>query len=131
MSAESIVSSALADVPKCVAAGVVDMETGMLLGVKTTDSHPQSVLDMVAAGTHELFEGDTTMNIEKAFRKVRGDEDGDHYFQEIFVNSRNLIHVFSRMACSQTIILVTVCRADANLGQVIVKTRNIARSETI
>ena len=37
MSADSMVSEALANVPKAVAAGIVDMGTGMLLAVKTTD----------------------------------------------------------------------------------------------
>ena len=42
MSADTAVASALSTVPKAVAAGVVDMETGMLLAIKTTESHPQA-----------------------------------------------------------------------------------------
>ena len=72
MSVESICKSLLNDVPKALAAGVVDMETGMLLGVKTTDSHPQAVLDMLAAGTKDLFEGDMSMTIDKTFKKAGG-----------------------------------------------------------
>ena len=59
MSVDTIVNSVISDVPKSVAAGVVDMGTGLLLGVKTVDEHPQDVLDMLAAATHELYEGDT------------------------------------------------------------------------
>lgn len=44
-------------IPECVATGYVDMSTGMLLGVKTVDSHPQEVLDLVAAATADLFQG--------------------------------------------------------------------------
>lgn len=45
MSVETILTKTMKDVPKAIAAGVVDMSTGMLLGVKTVDSHPQEVLD--------------------------------------------------------------------------------------
>jgi hypothetical protein len=38
-------------IPECVAAGYVDMATGMLLAVNTVDSHPQEVLDTVSAAT--------------------------------------------------------------------------------
>ena len=51
MSVDTILVKLMNDVPKAVAAGVVDMGTGMLLGVKTVDSHPQEVLDLVAAAT--------------------------------------------------------------------------------
>ena len=130
MSADSIVANALANVPKAVAAGVVDIGTGMLLAVKTTESHPQTVLDLVAAGTKELFEGDSTLNIENTFKKSRGDTEKNHYFQEIIINSKNLIHVFSRLASSQSIVMVVITRIDANLGSVVMKSREICATES-
>jgi hypothetical protein len=131
MSADSIVTNALANVPKAVAAGVTDMGTGMLLAVKTVDSHPQAVLDMLAAATKDLYEGDMVMSIEETFRKVRGETGGEHYFQEIIVNSKNLIHVFSRLKSKQSVIMTVVCRADANLGLVVTKAREIASSDSV
>jgi hypothetical protein len=131
MSADTMVSTALAEVPKCVAAGIVDMGTGMLLAVKTTESHPQQVMDMLAAATKELFEGDMAMDIEKTFKQTRGDTGEKHYFNEFIVNSQNLIHIFGRVPSSDSIVLVTVCRADANLGLVITKFRNSAQGDSI
>jgi hypothetical protein len=131
MSAESIVATGLSNVPKALAAGVVDMGTGMLLAVKTTDSHPQAVLDMVAAGTKELFEGDMALSIEDTFKKIRGDGSHDHYFHEILVNSKNLIHYFSRLKSTPSCVVVFVCRGDASLGLVIAKAREIVTNETI
>jgi len=131
MSVESICKSLLEDVPKALAAGVVDMETGMLLGVKTTDSHPQSVMDMLAAGTKEMFEGDMSMTIDKTFKKSRGDQAKEPYFQEILVNSKNLIHMFMRMPELPTVVCVVVCRIDANLGLVVTKARGIIRNDSI
>jgi hypothetical protein len=125
------VANALSNVPKAVAAGVTDMGTGMLLAVKTVDSHPQAVLDMLAAATKDLYEGDMVTNIEQTFKKVRGDTSSEHYFQEIIVNSKNLIHVFARLKSSQNVIMTVVCRADANLGLVVTKAREISASESV
>lgn len=127
MSVDSIVQSLLADVPKSIAAGVVDMDTGMLLAVKTVDSHPQAVLDMVAAATKDLYEGDTVMGIEEIFRKSRGDTYQGRYFREIIVSSRNLLHIFARLDAHESIVLVVVARIDTNLGLAVMKTRQIAR----
>ena len=61
--------------------------------------------------------------IEKLFRSARGvQEDGKHYFQEIIVNSDNLIHVFLRGRKQQQI-ATFVCRKGANLGMVLTKAR--------
>jgi hypothetical protein len=111
-------------VPECVAAGYVDMSTGMLLGVKTVDSHPQAVLDLVAAATADLFQGQNVTGIEKLFRKARGhSEDGSHYFREIIVFSENLIHVFLRSKKKSDQAAVIVTRGSANIGMVITKSR--------
>ena len=40
MSCEVALSNAAASVPECVAAGYVDVASGMLLSLKTVDSHP-------------------------------------------------------------------------------------------
>lgn len=112
-------------VPDCVAAGLVDMKTGMLLGVKTVDSHPQEVLDLVAAATGELFQGQNVAAIESLFKKIRGvKDDGHHYFQEIIIMSDNLLHVFQRCKKNEDLVLVVVCRASANLGMVLSKSRS-------
>jgi len=111
-------------IPECVATGYVDMSTGMLLGVKTVDSHPQEVLDLVAAATADLFQGASVTTIEKLFRKSRGQpEDGSHYFKEIIVFSENLLHVFLRCKRIPQQAVVFVCRSSANVGMVLAKSR--------
>lgn len=124
MALDSALAKSQQAIPECVAVGYVDMTTGMLLGVKTVDSHPQTVLDLVAAATADLFQGSSVTAIEKLFRKSRGQaESGDHYFQEILVFSDNLLHVFLRGKKRKTQALVFVCRASANVGMVIAKSR--------
>ncbi len=124
MNLEKTISDTQRDVPECLAVGLVDMTTGMLLSVKTVDSHPQEVLDLVAAATGDLYQGPNVIAIEQAFKRRRGvQDDGHHYFQEFVVLSDNLIHVFLRSKRNQNIVLVTVCRNSANLGMALSKSR--------
>jgi len=124
MALDTTLAKAQQSIPECVAAGYVDMSTGMLLGVKTVDSHPQEVLDLVAAATADLFQGQSVTSIEKLFRKSRGQpENGFHYFREIIVFSENLLHVFLRSKRKSDQAVVFVCRANANVGMVLTKSR--------
>lgn len=125
MSLDSALSEVVRAVPDCIAAGFVDMSTGMILGIKTVDSHPQEVIDVLAAATGDLFQGSNVVTIEKLFKKTRGipDNDDSHYFNEFIALSQNLVHVFIRGKRDVNTSLVVVCRAGANLGMVLSKTR--------
>jgi hypothetical protein len=124
MSLDNAIQQALNSIPECVAGGYVDMSTGMLLGVKTIDSHPAEVLDLVAAATADLFQGPTVISIEKMFRKSRGQvESNSHYFQEIMVFSENLLHVFMRCKTYPDHAVCFVCRKSVNIGMALTKAR--------
>ena len=122
---DDALSKAIAAVPECLAAGYVDVGSGMLLGVKTVDSHPSEVLDLLAAATHDLFQGPNVSSIEQLFKRARGlADDGYHYFKEVIVNSENLIHVFIRSKRDPDHVVCFVCRLSANLGMVLTKSRS-------
>lgn len=123
MSLDSSLQEAISSIPECVAAGYVDLSTGMLLGIKTVDSHPSEVMEILAAATSDLFQGTNVELIENMFKKARGVEDDIHYFQEVIVNSENLIHVFIRSKKFQDHVVGFVCRKSANLGMVLTKAR--------
>ena len=124
MSLEAAIQTATNSIPECVAGGYVDMSTGMLLGVKTVESHPQEVLDFVSAATADLFQGKNVVTIEKMFKKNRGLEDDDHhYFQEIIVFSDNLLHIFQRCKNNTDHAVVWVCNKSANIGMALTKAR--------
>ena len=125
MSLDNALTQAMQGIPECVAAGYVDMESGMLLGVKTLDSHPQEVLDLVAAATADMFQGSTVTEVERLFRESRGnaEESNHHYFKEIIIFSDNLIHVMMRIKKYPNHVLTFVCRKSANIGMVIAKSR--------
>ena len=123
MSIELALQRAISEIPECVAAGYVDLSTGMLLGIKTVDSHPAEVMDILAAATSDLFQGSNVRTIEALFKKARGVKDGKHYFQEIIVNSDNLVHVFIRSKTNEEHVSCFVCRKSVNLGMAITKAR--------
>lgn len=124
MDLDAALQKAISAIPECLAAGYVDLSTGMLVGVKTVDSHPQEVLDFLAAATSDLFQGTNVVSIENAFKKARGTEsDNRHYFQEIVVLSENLTHVFLRASGNQDHVAGFVCRKSVNLGMALTKAR--------
>ena len=79
----------------------------------------------LAAATTDLFQGPNVVAIEKIFKKSRGlpETVDHHYFQEIIVNSENLIHVFLRGKTNPEYVAVFVCRKTANLGMALTKAR--------
>ena len=75
MSLDNALQEAISGIPECVAAGYVDLSTGMLLGIKTVDSHPSEVLEILAAATSDLFQGTNVQLIENyllPFRRALG-----------------------------------------------------------
>ncbi len=120
----SALQAASASIPECLAAGYIDLASGMLLGIKSVDSQPTEVVELLAAATADLFQGTNVKMIESIFKKARGlQEDGHHYFQEIIINSDNLIHVFIR-GKNEEQVACFVCRKTANLGMALTKARS-------
>ncbi|MEU1198452.1 MULTISPECIES: hypothetical protein [Streptomyces] len=122
-----LVKALRTDAPDCVASGVVDMATGMLLSYETVDNHPPEVLDLLAGATLDLFQGRTVQMIEDVFKERRGSESDQHFFQEILVNSDNLTHLFVRMSEQQDVVAVVVCRKSVNVGMLFAQTRRVVR----
>ena len=120
---DEALQTAANSVPECVAAGYVDVASGMLLAITTVASHPRQVIDMLAAATGDLFNGESVSMIERMFKKARGLQDDYHYFQEIIINSENLLHVFLRGKTNPEYVAVFVCRKSANLGMALTKAR--------
>jgi len=125
MSLDKALQKAVADIPECLAAGYVDITTGMLLGIKTVDSHPSEIMDILAAATADLFQGANVTTIESLFKKARGvKNDGHHYFQEMLILSDNLLHVFARMKNNEEHVVCFVCRKSVNMGMALTKARS-------
>lgn len=131
MSVDSILEKTMKEVPGCVATGVVDMSSGMLLGVKTVDDHPNEVLDLVAGATKEMLEGPNVIAIENFFKARGGIESNERLIGEVMFTTPRTLHIFERLKTNQTIIFLAVCRADTNFGLALNKMRAIAKTETV
>ncbi len=124
MSLNQALQVAATAVPECLAAGYIDLSSGMLLGIKSVDSQPSEVVDLLAAATADLFQGPNVRMIESIFKKARGlSDDGHHYFQEIIINSDNLLHIFLR-GKNEEQVACFVCRRSVNLGMALTKARS-------
>ena len=75
MSLDNVLSEVAGSVPECLVIGYVDAASGMLLAIRTVDSHPREVIDLVAAATADLFNGPNVSMIESLFKKSRGLKD--------------------------------------------------------
>ncbi|MBW8738881.1 MAG: hypothetical protein JF621_17745 [Streptomyces turgidiscabies] len=127
----SLVKALRTDAPECVASGVVDMATGMLLSYETVDNHPPEVLDLLAGATLDLFQGRTVAMIEDVFKERRGVQSDQHFFQEILVNSDNLTHLFVRLNEQQDIVAVVVCRKAVNVGMLFAQVRRVVKEYSL
>src|SRR5689334_22673241 len=114
---DSTVKAFRRDVPEYVASGVVDMTTGMLLAADTVDAHPQEMLDVLAAATVDLLQSRSVVQIEDMWRARRNDPaaPGEHYFQEVLVQSQNLVHLFLRSPENEDLVGVVICRRPVNI----------------
>ncbi|KUM88714.1 hypothetical protein OIE43_15010 [Streptomyces pseudovenezuelae] len=126
-----LVKSLRTDAPDCVASGVVDMSTGMLLSYETVENHPPEVLDLLAGATLDLFQGRTVVMIEDVFKERRGMASDNHFFQEILVNSENLTHLFVRMNEQQDVVAVVVCRKSVNVGMLFAQVRRVVKEYSL
>lgn len=98
-----------------LASAVVDINTGMLLGVYHQVPHFTSAyLDAIAAASVEMFRGRTVKRIEELLSRQRGTVVQDS-FEEIFVASTGVFH-FMTLVRNKDAIVVLVTRKDASQG---------------
>ncbi|MFW5877121.1 MAG: hypothetical protein ACOCXM_10325 [Myxococcota bacterium] len=99
-----------------VACGVVDLDTGMLLGIHNASVYTQTLNEVVAAATMDLFRGANVGRIEQMVRSHRGEQEtGEHYFQEIHVTSANNFHFMKTIKGGKAVI-VLVTKKSTNIG---------------
>jgi hypothetical protein len=74
------------EVDGAIACGIVDLETGMMMGVfHNVPYFTQDYLDAVAAASVDMFRGRNVSRIEQLIAKQRGTTP-EHAFQEVFMS---------------------------------------------
>jgi hypothetical protein len=103
------------DVPDALACGIVDINTGMIMGVHHTVSYfTQSYLDAVAAAAVEMFRGKTVRRVEELISRHRGQEVRDS-FEEIFISSVKVFH-FMKLIAQKNAVIVLVTKKTSSQG---------------
>jgi hypothetical protein len=99
-----------------VACGVVVLDTGMLLGIHNSSQYTQTLNEVVAAATMDIFRGPNVSKIEQMVRSHRGlSEDGGHYFDEIHITSAHNFH-FAKPSCCKVVAVVTKKITNVGMG---------------
>lgn len=102
-------------VDDCLAVGVVDLSTGMMMGVHHTIPHfTQAYLDAVAAAAVEMFRGKNVRRIEELLSQQRGEPLQDS-FEEVFISSSKVYH-FMTIVKGKGAVVVMVTKKSANQG---------------
>lgn len=105
----------LDDLGDGLACGVVDLNTGMLMGVHHVVSYfTQAYLDAVAAAAVDMFRGKNVRRVEQLLSKHRGRAIKDT-FNEIFVNSSSVFH-FMKLIEEKEAVVVLVTKKTTNQG---------------
>lgn len=106
----------VAKVDGAVACGVVDLDTGMLLGIHNAAQYTQTLNEIVAAATMDLFRGPNVGRVEQMVRAQRGvPENGAHYFQEIHISSEHNYH-FAKAIKQGKAVIMLVTKKNTNIG---------------
>jgi hypothetical protein len=102
-------------VDDCLAAGVVDLNTGMLMGVfHTVPYFTQAYLDAVAAAAVEMFRGKNVRRVEELLSQQRGQPIKDS-FEEIFISSPKVFHFMLAIKDKESVI-VMITKKTVNQG---------------
>ena len=106
----------VSNVEGAVAAGVVDLDTGMLLGIFNSANYTQTLNEIVAGATMDMFRGSNVGRVEQMVRTHRGiPEDGAHYFEEVHVTSKNNYH-FMKTIKGGKAVMVLITKRNTNIG---------------
>lgn len=98
------------------ACGVVDLDTGMLLGLYNAAGYTQTLNEAVAAATMDMFRGSNVARVEEMVRDHRGvAEDGAHYFQEVHITSEHNYHFMKTIKEGRSV-MVLVTQKTTNIG---------------
>jgi len=102
-------------VDDCLACGVVDLNTGMLMGVHHTVPYfTQAYLDAVAAAAVEMFRGKNVRRVEELLSGQRGEPIKDS-FEEIFISSPKVFHFMATIK-DKGAVVVMVTKRTVNQG---------------
>ncbi len=104
------------DVNDALGAAVVDLESGLLLGVAHSIPYfTQSYVDAVAAAAVDLFRGKTITTVERLLTNARGQELVNS-LQEVQTSTPQTFHIMKVLPNKSNCLLILITGKKANLG---------------
>jgi len=114
-STQEVCKQIMEKVEDCVAVGVVDLNTGMLMGVHHSVPYfTQAYLDAVAAAAVEMFRGKNVRRVEELLSQQRGEPIKDS-FEEIFISSPKVFHFMATIK-EKGAVVVMITKKTVNQG---------------
>jgi hypothetical protein len=105
------------DVDSALACAVVDLTTGLLLGVDHTIPYfTNSYLDAVAAAAVEMMRGKNIRAIEDMLASMRGGEKQTNLIEEVQMTTKGTYHFMAIIPEKPNALVVLITTKKANLG---------------
>lgn len=106
----------VANVDGALGCGVVDLSTGLLLGVAHNVPYfTQSYLDAVAAAAVDMFRGKTISAVEQLLSATRGSK-VEHSLKEVQMTTDKTYHFMSVIKDKPNCLVVLITKTTTNLG---------------
>lgn len=105
----------VSDVDGALACGVVDLESGMMMGVHHSIPYfTQDYIDAVAAAAVDMFRGRNISRIEQLIAKQRGSTP-EHTMEESFMTTKGTYH-FMKVVPGKNSLIVLITKRTTNQG---------------
>ncbi len=101
--------------PDAIAANVVDLSSGMMLGGHFLTDFTTDHFEAVSAAATSLYRGRETMRVEELVKAQRGDTSDAHFMEEVQFSTTHLLH-FVKKVPSKDAILCLVLKKPGNIG---------------
>ena len=101
--------------PEAIAANVVDLNSGLMLGGYFTSDFTTDHFEAVSAAATNLYRGKETLRVEELVKAQRGDTSDQHFMQEVQFSTTNLLHFIKQLPERNSIVCL-VTRKPGNVG---------------
>ncbi len=116
MDINAICGQIVQEVDSALGCAVVDLNSGLLLGVSHNVPYfTQSYLDAVAAAAVDMFRGRTVTAVEDMIANMRGNA-SKHYIKEVQMTTDNTYHFMMVIPDKPDALVVLITSRKANLG---------------
>jgi hypothetical protein len=109
--------------PGCVAAGVVDLETGALLDAAAVSDGGLGRLQRACAAARGLLDGADARASASVLERRAGVARAEGAFQQVVIRAGDVVCSVQRSRAEPTRALLTICADVINLGRVIAESR--------